>query len=49
MKKFKLHGLCIVMLLLLVLGFKIFKFFEIDSYLDRGGKWDYENNNCITN
>ena len=39
--------LLLVILLILFLGFKTFRFFQIDSCLDSEGKWDYVNNECI--
>jgi hypothetical protein len=46
MKKYKLYGLIVATLFVLFLGFKIFRFFQIDVCLDGGGKWDYEKNEC---
>lgn len=39
--------LCIVILFLLIKP-KIDRFFEIDSCLDKGGRWNYEKNICET-
>ena len=48
MIKFKNAAILLIMLLVLFLGFKLFRFFQIDSCLDAGGKWDYEKNECVT-
>ena len=37
----------ILVLILVFVGSKVEHFFQIDSCLDMGGKWDYTNNVCV--
>lgn len=46
MKISKNYKLLLLIFLILFLGFKTFRFFQIDSCLDSGGKWDYVKNEC---
>ncbi|SHN79068.1 hypothetical protein SAMN05444395_11529 [Flavobacterium fryxellicola] len=46
MKKFKKYQLLILLLFILFVAFKTYRFFQIDSCLDSGGKWDYKKNEC---
>ena len=48
MIKFKNVAIVLILLLVLFLGFKLFRFFQIDSCLDAELKWDYEKNECVT-
>jgi hypothetical protein len=42
-KKILLIGIVVIMLFI---GFKIFRFIQIDNCLDNSGKWNYEKCEC---
>ena len=46
MKKFKKYQILILLFFILILAFKTYRFFQIDSCLDSGGNWDYKKNEC---
>jgi hypothetical protein len=46
MIKSKKYQLLLLLFIVVVLGFIVFRFFEIDTCLDGGGKWNYDKCEC---
>jgi hypothetical protein len=44
--KLKQSVLITILIILLFIGFKIFRFIQIDNCLDKSGSWNYEKCEC---
>ena len=44
--KKKLRVLITILIILLFIGYKIFRFIQIDNCLDKSGSWNYEKCEC---
>ena len=44
--KKKLSVLITILIILLFIGYKIFRFIQIDNCLDKSGSWNYEKCEC---